>query len=207
MGFFSKLFGGEKKPQPKPLDLKPVSEMIDEERYWQLIHETRGLSGGDQGRQEDLLVAALEKLPLKDIVGFRLRTERLLFDSYDQHLWCAGYIMNGGLSDDGFEYFRLWLIDQGREVFYRAKEDPDSLAELNSVADPEQDYDFEMLMYVPDKAFERKTGGAWLYEYIDVDNFPYNSGGYPELEFTWQEDDPVSMRSLCPNLMARYSEP
>ena len=207
MGFFSKLFGGEEKPQPKPLDLKPISEMIDEDRYWQIIHDTKARAGGDQGRQEDLLVEALEKLPLQDIVGFRLRTDKLLFDTYDPHLWCAGYIMNGGLSDDGFEYFRLWLIDQGREVFERAKADPDSLADYEPDVDPDLGYDFEVLSYVADKAFENKTGGHWLYEYIDGENFPYRAGDYPELQFTWQEDNPESMRTLCPKLLAKYGAP
>ena len=206
MGFFSKLFGGEEKPQPKPLDLKPVSEVIDEDRYWQIIHDTKARSGGDQGRQEDLLVEALEKLPLQDIVGFRLRTDKLLYDTYDQHLWCAGYIMNGGLSDDGFEYFRLWLIGQGREIFDRAKANPDSLADLDEDDIMGQEFWFEPLWYVALTAFENKTGKR-LYDFIDNDNFEFREGNYPQFEFTWQEDNPESLRTLCPNLMAKYGEP
>lgn len=206
MGFFSKLFGGDEKPEREPFHLDPVSEMLDEDQYWRLIAESKALSGGDQYRQEELLVAALEKLSPKEIVGFRLRTDKLLFDTYNTHLWCAGYILNSGLSDDGFEYFRLWLIDQGREVFERAKADPDSLADLKPTGDPAQDYDFELLSYVADKAFENKTG-SHLFEYIDGDNFPYRAGDYPELKFDWQEDDPESMRALCPRLMEKHGEP
>jgi hypothetical protein len=29
-------------------------------------------------------------------------------------MWVAAYLMNGGCSDDGFDYFRGWLIAQGR---------------------------------------------------------------------------------------------
>ena len=36
-----------------------------------------------------------------------------------QPLWDAAYLINGGCSDDGFDYFRGWLVDQGRETFER----------------------------------------------------------------------------------------
>ncbi len=205
MGFFSKLFGGEEKPKPEPIQLEPVSEMIDEDRYWQMIAESKERSGGDLECQENVLVDLLEKLPPKDIVGFRLRTDKLLFDTYDQHLWCAGYIMNGGLSDDGFEYFRLWLIGQGRETFERAKVNPDSLADLDEDEMMGQEFWFEPLWYVALTAFENRTGKQ-LYDFIDNDNFDFCEGNYPQFEFTWQEDNPESMRTLCPHLMAKYWE-
>ncbi|WP_342210876.1 LysR family transcriptional regulator [Streptomyces sp. DH-12] len=45
-------------------------------------------------------------------------------------LWAAAYVINGGCSDDGFDYFRGWLIAQGREVFERAVARPGALADL-----------------------------------------------------------------------------
>lgn len=45
-------------------------------------------------------------------------------------LWGAGYVIHGGMSDDGFAYFRNWLVGQGRSLFEQALADPDSLAEL-----------------------------------------------------------------------------
>jgi hypothetical protein len=36
---------------------------------------------------------------------------------YGWPLWGPAYIMNGGCSDDGFDYFLGWLVGQGREVF------------------------------------------------------------------------------------------
>jgi hypothetical protein len=38
-------------------------------------------------------------------------------DSYQGDLRAAAYLINGGASDDGFEYFRGRLITQGREVY------------------------------------------------------------------------------------------
>jgi hypothetical protein len=44
----------------------------------------------------------------------------LLAASYRTVLWAAACLINGGYSDDGFEYFRGWLIVQGRDVFERS---------------------------------------------------------------------------------------
>jgi Protein of unknown function (DUF4240) len=35
-------------------------------------------------------------------------------ESYDWNLWGAVYLMQGGCSDDAFDYFRGWLVMQGR---------------------------------------------------------------------------------------------
>lgn len=48
--------------------------------------------------------------------------------SYKSRLWAAAYIITDGCSDDGFDYFRGWLIGQGQACFLAALRDPDSLA-------------------------------------------------------------------------------
>ena len=47
--------------------------------------------------------------------------------SYWTPLWAAAYVINGGCSDDGFDYCRGWLILQGREVFEHVVADPRTL--------------------------------------------------------------------------------
>ena len=202
MGFLSKLFG---KGEP-PFSLGQVTEMMDEDRYWRMIADSKGESGGDLECQANVLITALEQLPPAEMVMFRLRTDKLLHDTYTSHLWCAGYIMNGGLSDDGFEYFRLWLIGQGREVFEKARADPDSLADLNDDDLMGQDYDFESLWYVADKAFENRSGGRRLRDHVSP-NFRFGAAHYPDMEFTWSETNPESMRALCPRLMEKHGDP
>jgi hypothetical protein len=114
-------------------------------------------------------------------------------------MWCAGYIMNGGCSDDGFEYFRNWVISRGKEVFYKAKENPDSLiSECNGQTD---EYEFEGFWYVADEAFGNTTGKD-LHDYVD-DAFISGEGNYPNIEFTWKEEDQESMRKICPQLFAK----
>ena len=195
MGFLSDLFA--KKPQ-----LEPTAEMMDEDRYWKLVEDSLDRADGDQERQAPILTRMLEALEPKDIIGFRLRTDKLLHDTYNSKMWCAGYIMNGGCSDDGFEYFRLWVISRGRAVYENAKADPDLLIAVADVEVPEDLFDFELFWYVGNDAFKNKTGKD-LYEFISED-FKYGEGNYPQFEFDWQEEDPDSMKALCPKLFERF---
>ena len=137
------------------------------------------------------------------MVGFRLRTDKLLYDSYTSEMWCAGYLMNGGCSDDGFEYFRLWVISRGRKVYEAALANPDNLIDYIA-EDAEVDFfEFELFWYAAIDAFEEATE-ADLYDYIDDDNFTTREGNYPNFEFNWDEEDPESMRKLCPRLFERF---
>ena len=199
MGFLDKMFGSKKKPE---FEMHPTSVMMDEDRYWRLIADSLASSGGEQDGQVSFLKDALIKLEPVDIVGFRLRTDKLLYDTYKSDMWCAGYIMNGGCSDDAFEYFRLWVISRGREVYENAKADQDTLASVHG-GTVEDFYDFESLWYLANTAFQSKTGKD-LYEYIDYDNFKTNEGNYQQFDFTWEEEDPESMKKICPNLFARF---
>lgn len=134
------------------------------------------------------------------MIGFRLRTDKLLYDTYNSAMWCAGYIMNGGCSDDGFEYFRNWVISRGKETYYAAKENPDSL--IREVTEAGSEYEFESFWYVALEAFKRTTGKD-LYDYVDYDTFKTCEGHYPRFAFNWAEDKPETMRAVCPGLFGK----
>ena len=172
------------------------SEMLDEEVYWAIVANSLKESN-NQEDQELFLVAEIEKLTPKEMVGFRLRTDKLLFDTYNPELWCAAYIMNGGVSDGDFDYFRCWLISRGKDVFYKTKSDPDYL--INQVVPDQKSYQFESFWYVAVSAFKNKTGKE-LYSYVDYDQFITNDENYPLLNFTWNVDEPQSMGKICPML-------
>jgi hypothetical protein len=172
------------------------SEMLDEDTYWGII-ENSLKDNSTPADQELFLVNEIEKLTPKEMIGFRLRTDKLLFDSYTSDLWCAAYIIDGGCSDDGFEYFRCWLISRGKETFYKAKANPDSLITL--VKENEGIYEFEGFWYVAVNAFKNSTGED-LYSYIDYNQFVTNDENYPLLEFNWNIDEPQTMKNICPVL-------
>ncbi|MBE0390827.1 DUF4240 domain-containing protein [Flavobacterium sp. PL002] len=178
------------------LVLEKSSTMLDEAVYWDII-ATSLKETSNQEDQELFLISEIEKLTPSEMIGFRLRTDKLLYDTYDQQLWCAAYIMNHGCSDGGFEYFRCWLISKGKDVFYATKANPDSL--LKEVVKDQEVYEFEGFWYVAMNAFKNTTQKE-LFSYIDYEKFKTNDENYPILKFTWNVDEPETMAKICPVL-------
>ncbi len=207
MGLFDKLFGRkDNTSQPEKvassidtIQLTKTAEMLDEKIFWDIIDKSLK-NTNNQEDQEHFLIKEIGQLSPHEMIGFRLRTDKLLYDTFNSEMWCAAYIMNGGCSDDGFEYFRNWVISRGKDVYYKAKENPDNL--ITEVSNNIEFYDFESFWYVALEAFNKKTGKD-LYDYIDSDNFKTKEGQYPPFEFTWEEENPESMKKICPKLFEK----
>ena len=195
----------EKQRQQELAELKPTAEMMDEEQFWAIVQTAVDEAGNDEDEYLEVVKRELSKLSLKEMIGFRLRTDKLLYDSYTSEMWCAGYLMNGGCSDDGFEYFRLWVISRGRKVYEAAMANPDNLIDYIDDDDEMDFFEFELFWYVALEAFEEAVD-AELYDYVDDDNFKTCEGNYPNFEFNWEEDEPESMQKLCPRLFERFGE-
>jgi hypothetical protein len=201
MGFFDKLFGGKASAGGDSALLSKTAAMMPEDQYWALIDQSIKNTDSEED-QETYLIEQLEKLPPTEIIGFRLRTDKLMYDTYTSELWCAGYVMLGGCSDDSFDYFRNWIIANGKEVYYNAKQDPDTLV----VFDAEDGlFEAEWFGYVANEAFTNKTGKD-LYDYIDEENLTAKEGNYSEIDFNWEEEDPESMKRICPKLFEKFEE-
>jgi Protein of unknown function (DUF4240) len=95
---------------------------MNEELFWSLI---------ERARRPDELHAELATLPDDQLLGFERLHAVYMHRAYTWSLWGAAYVINGGCSDDTFEYFRSALISRGRDVYDRALTDPDSLAEVD----------------------------------------------------------------------------
>ncbi|MER8031538.1 DUF4240 domain-containing protein [Streptomyces bauhiniae] len=131
---------------------------MDETEFWELIDATREAAEGDPEEQADLLVDRLLQYDPDMVLDFARHFEARYNRAYRWDLWGAAFLLLGGASDDAFDYFRCWLIGQGREVFEGALHDPDSLADLLDEFDEEMDGDGEELGYAADEAYERLTG-------------------------------------------------
>ncbi|MHA3771490.1 DUF4240 domain-containing protein [Verrucomicrobiota bacterium sgz303538] len=130
---------------------------MTEDEFWNLVEESKKLAGdGGCYEQVRFLQSLLEQCHPADIEDFDKLYDEMRLESYDQRLWAAAYIINGGCSDDGFEYFRGWLISRGREVFERALRDPGSLA--LEISDTDDDLECEDMLYVARNAYEKKAG-------------------------------------------------
>jgi hypothetical protein len=184
---------------------------MTEDQFWNLIDQSRAkppaackllqkvraavakANGGNQFLPR--LRALLNALQPAEIKDFKIILDRQLARANTWELWAAAYIMMGGCSDDGFEYWRAWLISQGRTIFDEAIANPESLAAHN-FGSPEE-MELEALLYVAAEAFESKTG-ADLYEQLPQRNGPSEPTGEP-----WEEDSSV-LEARFPLLWAKY---
>lgn len=133
---------------------EPISE-INKESFWDLIHEAKNACGQDMDAMLACLKDRLVSMGPTQAQNFHdiIHVYEDLADKYG--LWdAAGIMKEYGCSDDGFIDFRAWLIAQGREVYFAALADPDSLADVV----PYGDCRFEQLSYVGEYAYEQLTG-------------------------------------------------
>ena len=190
-------------------ELHPVSELMNEACFWAIINQSLAVAEAEnddiaeqQETQFAALKAALLALDWQDIIAFENRFDQLHFASYRQDLWCAAYLMCGGCSDDGFDYFRYWLASRGEAVFQATLANTDSLADYPFVTADDDYYEFEDFAYVADGVFAEKFRSD-LYEYAD---FRPEIPEIPEIKFEWSDDDPESMKRICPKLFAKFAE-
>ncbi|MFF5218473.1 DUF4240 domain-containing protein [Micromonospora sp. NPDC000442] len=169
--------------------------------FWQLIDRAR-TGGGEPDAIAARAVALLAARDPEEIVGYAHHQQRVLAASYRVDLWGAAYLINGGASDDGFEYFRGWLMTQGREVFARAVADPDSLAELPQIRSASlsgEEFECEDMLAVPWDAYRRATATDLPGERAATPQ--------PDLNDFWDFDDEEEARRRLPRLATLFVEP
>lgn len=182
---------------------------VDTEDVWSLIERARREvpANADADAVAARTVELLTQYAPEQIAAFDRSLRGLLAASYQQDLWAAAYLINGGASDDGFEYFRGWLIAQGREAFERALADADSLAENPDVVDLVGRYvgvsevTEEMLETLGELECEDMLRVAWDASRVMGADLPAAEPvAYPELEPFWDFEDQQQMRSHLPRL-------
>jgi hypothetical protein len=177
---------------------------MDRDRFWTLVEETRG---GNCRQHAARLTDRLRALGPTDIIAFQAVWDELMHESYRWDLWGAAYLANGGCSNDGFDYFRGWLVGQGREVFEAVLRDPDSLASqprstsrrpVWARLEPWDRLECEGMTAVAFWAYEAVTG-----QELPIPPRPHEPGApsrrQPEGE-DWDFDDPEEMRRRYPRL-------
>ncbi|AUG76834.1 polymerase [Kitasatospora sp. MMS16-BH015] len=164
--------------------------------FWQLIDDSRIAADGDPDEQADALVERLTQLTPDDVIDFARLFEARFQRAYRTELWGAAHLLLDGASEDTFDFFRCWLIGQGREVFEGGLHHPDDLADLLSDFDEEEDGEAEDLGYAADEAHEQLTG-------LPLPDLGTPQPAVPEgepLDF----EDPVVMAEHYPKLWERY---
>jgi len=122
---------------------------MDTNRWWGLIER----SDGDGDKLIELLA---NELTVDEILSFDRFLHERIRDAYRSDLWEVAYIMNGGCSDDGFDYFIGWLIGRGRKHYEAALANPEAAAD--GVGPDDEPFENEAVWYVPSNAGGIKTG-------------------------------------------------
>ena len=132
-----------------------TKQIMEEDDFWKLIDKSRSISNNVYQTQISSLKTILLTLEPGDIEKFDNTFTALLAASYDYKVWGASYVINGGCSDDCFDYFRQYLIGHGKEKFYQTIKDPESCA---SWIKSEEEDNWEGLQSPAMEAFKQKTG-------------------------------------------------
>ena len=168
---------------------------MENQIFWKLIDQSRKDADGDLDEQYEIIVSKLSQYTIEEILEFDRIFYKYYVDSYTSDLWAAAYIINDGCSNDGFDYFRAWLISKGRKVYEDALKNPDSLADI--ISDKEYG-EFEEFLYVANDAYSALTGEDDFYDRPDRITYLY-----PSIELTWHEDT-EELRKMLPKLAEKF---
>ncbi|MCJ1678581.1 DUF4240 domain-containing protein [Streptomyces sp. APSN-46.1] len=172
---------------------------MDKQTLWKLIESARADAAPDEVAARAAHLLALR--PAEEIAAAQQVVWDLLAESYRAPLWAAAYVINGGCSDDGFDYFRGWLLTQGEAAFTAALADPDSLADHPSVREAASEgvelWD-EAALSIAWTAYEAATGRE-----LPADSFTIS---YPPLDPAWDFDfdDTAETSARLPRLSALF---
>lgn len=176
--------------------------------FWKLIANSKK----NGAEQVEWLTQELVKKKTEDIIEFEIEFRNKLEQSYTSSLWGAAFVIMGGCSDDGFDYFRGWLISRGEEVFNQAVNNPESLAEYLTEDNLQEDEfapQLEEILSVASDAFTYQRTGSFDYDddtYTDFLN-ELEARGYKfepiEIDFDWDEED---LEVRYPLLWDRFGE-
>ncbi|MFI7452195.1 DUF4240 domain-containing protein [Nonomuraea sp. NPDC049714] len=105
---------------------------MDEDAFWVLIEQSGRESDTKKARLQ-WLEERLSGLSVDDIIDFQKWFNICEYRSNTWDLWVAYHGVFPLGSEDGFLYFRSWLISLGHETFEHVVTDPDTLIEVPEV--------------------------------------------------------------------------
>lgn len=135
------------------------------EKFWDLISESRARAESSGGtavnraeRQADVLAELLRTRTAGEVLAFHRTFHRLVAQSDTADLLDVAALLGPGSSDDGYEYFRAWLVGQGRTYFDTALRDPERAADRISTLEDGADAENQALGEAAASVYEDLTG-------------------------------------------------
>jgi predicted DNA-binding WGR domain protein len=172
-------------------DASEANGVMTKQEFWALIDQSRRATE-DIEEQIDRLRNLLGQLTADEILAFDRHFQEALQAAYRWELWAAAYIINGGCSDDGFDYFLGWLIAQGQRYFEASLADPNN---AGTKVEPGDYVECEEIWYVAAEAYETLTGKSDFHE---------RAVPVPR-ELQGNESDEAHVNELFPKLARKFA--
>jgi len=178
-----------------PKERELVSSLFTEEQFWGLIEKS------DKCKN---LEDELSELSKEEVLGYKYWWDYFYMKSYKAELWAACYTVSGGCDDEGFDYFRFWLITKGRYVYERAVQDADSLCDVFEILSGSEKIIWKDVGYIPNQVYkdmwdeDLNTAEYDMRESIDFIDIPRL-----KIESLW-DDDNEDLRDMCPRIFDRW---
>ena len=176
-------------------------QLISFARFWQLAGTNLHLP--DQERVPSL-IKLLSEYSVDQICGFQATLRKLIKEAETVELLLAGDLIYRGLcSDDTFLYLRAWLVFQGQETYRNVLVDVDQMAFLDSNFEYTEEY-----MYIPFKAYAKKTGKQDFYKICKSENYRHKSKSITQP--AWVNSDKTInfqiVKNIFPDLYMKYGD-
>jgi Protein of unknown function (DUF4240) len=172
--------------KPRERVIKKDKRKMDEPVFWDLLQETRA-GAEDAADHCQRLADRLAGFKAGEISKFNKILYCKIGEAHRHDLWAVAYIIRGGCGDDAFDYFRAWLVLQGKDAFERALANPEAVADLvEKGIDPQA----EELLYAPQEAYQDVKGA-------DLPKSAYPKEAKLQGKAWIEEELPVMYPKLC----------
>lgn len=181
---------------------------MNPDKFWKLIEKAKKESNGNFDNQVDYIVEKLSKASITNILKFDRLFGEYFAKIHSSTIWAAANIIQNGCSDDGYDYFRAWLIGQGKYIYEVALVNPDDLADIEAI-DEVKHYSGELLMYAASYAYEDKTSEDNFDELMLEEELIQEQEAYvkKELVLDWLSDNgevTKKLQNMLPKLYQRF---
>jgi hypothetical protein len=173
---------------------------VNEEIFWQIIDTACRSNPRLVDEWNQLLIDELVRRPAAEIIEWNHIFDRMVAAAYTSDLIGACVEINWGAGDDGFYYFRCWLVGMGKKIYSAAIVNADSLTDvvrqwnIRGIVDGEAD-----IYIAAHKAWMQVTGNPYNADYPARNEYAELIGEF------WNPEDPELMRQHLPRLFELYN--
>jgi len=144
----------------EPTTTLTKSQKLDTASFWKIMDNAFARGKFNNSIREQAILDQLTKLTPEQIREFEIIFQQMNAKASTWSNLAAVTIIEGGASDDGFFYFRCWLISLGKNNFDETLKNPDHLAAIDIPFDTKNKMticEFEELIPISDRAYEIVT--------------------------------------------------